>query len=188
MFLNVFPNVVANYIFYILSCVMFMMEMTILFRKRKNAKIEDKRTARLLFSCIFVSFFLAFFFMGSRIGLLPKEYHWVSWLGFVVILIGMGFRWYCVSVLGKYFTGVVLIQKEHQLVQRGPYKILRHPGYTGALIGFLGIGISTNNWINMIIFFVAMGLFYVYRIPLEERMLLDHFGDAYREYQKKTYG
>lgn len=80
-----------------------------------------------------------------------------------------------------------MIQKKHQLVQKGSYKIIRHPSYTGALIGFLGIGISTNNWINVVIFFCAMTIFYVYRIPVEEKALLSHFGDEYREYQKKTY-
>ena len=61
----------------------------------------------------------------------------VTWLSLAVMLAGLGLRTWAVVLLGRWFTWNVAVQPEQQLVERGPYKVIRHPSYTGALLMFL---------------------------------------------------
>ena len=128
---------------------------------------------------------------------------WLSWLlpqaaipwkrtffffvGFSLMLLGIAFRWYCVAVLGKYFTFDVAIQSGQVLVEVGPYRYVRHPSYTGALVTLFGFGLSLGNWAGLAALFFCMGLAYAYRIPVEEAALSLALGESYRQYQKRTW-
>jgi protein-S-isoprenylcysteine O-methyltransferase Ste14 len=88
--------------------------------------------------------------------------------------------------LGKFFTATVQIKDDHQLIQGGPYQIVRHPSYTGAFLAILSSSMILNSWIGFIIAFIAMSLAYYVRIGIEERELIGKFQDRYIEYKKKT--
>lgn len=105
-------------------------------------------------------------------------------IGLVIALVGIVWRWYAILTLGKYFTGQVLIQEGHVIVQHGPYKFVRHPSYTGAFLLALGIGTMIGNWVSLLV--IAGGLFLglFYRIPVEEQALLAVAG--YKEYMQRT--
>jgi protein-S-isoprenylcysteine O-methyltransferase len=62
--------------------------------------------------------------------------------GICLMVLGVALRWYSVSVLGKYFTFDVAIQSGQVLVEAGPYRYVRHPSYSGALLSLLGFGLS----------------------------------------------
>jgi protein-S-isoprenylcysteine O-methyltransferase len=107
--------------------------------------------------------------------------------GICLMMAGTAFRWYSAAVLGKYFTFDVSIQSGHALIQRGPYRYIRHPSYTGALVTLTGFGLTLGNWAGLIIGLLCLGSAYAYRIPIEEAALLGFVGEPYSQYVKKTW-
>lgn len=103
------------------------------------------------------------------------------------MLSGIAFRWYSASVLGKYFTFDVTVQKDQQLVEVGPYRYVRHPSYTGALMTLFGFGLALENWIAVFAGTFCLCLAYVYRIRVEEAALIETLGDVYRKYAGRTW-
>jgi protein-S-isoprenylcysteine O-methyltransferase len=108
-------------------------------------------------------------------------------VGISLMILGIVFRWYCVSVLGKYFTFDVAIHTGHTLVEAGPYRYVRHPSYTGALLTLVGFGLSLGNWAGLAVVISCMGLAYAYRIPTEEAALASALGESYTQYRKRTW-
>ncbi len=107
--------------------------------------------------------------------------------GVVLMLGGVAFRWYCIAILGPYFTFSVAIQRDQTLIEAGPYRYLRHPSYTGALISILGFGLALGNAVGLAAFLACMSIAYAYRIPVEEAALTAGLGDAYVKYMSRTW-
>ena len=110
----------------------------------------------------------------------------VFWTGIALIAAGILLRGAAIATLRQYFTVDVTIREDHQLIEHGLYGLVRHPAYTGSLLSFLGLGLAFGNWLSLaVVFLVAAGAF-AYRIVVEERALIEHFGDRYREYARRT--
>jgi protein-S-isoprenylcysteine O-methyltransferase Ste14 len=107
--------------------------------------------------------------------------------GICLMLLGTAFRWYCVSVLGKYFTFDVATHRGQVLIEAGPYRYIRHPSYSGALLTLLGFGLALGNWAGLVVVLSCMGFAYAYRIPVEEAALVSALGETYKQYQKRTW-
>ena len=110
----------------------------------------------------------------------------VFWLGIALVYAGLAFRLYAVRVLGRYFTTSVAITADQQVVEDGPYKLIRHPAYTGLLIMFLGFGLSSTNWLSLLALMGCALIGLSYRIYVEERVLREHLGQRYQEYMRRT--
>ena len=95
-------------------------------------------------------------------------------------------RWYSIGYLGKFFTVDVAIHSEHHIIESGPYRFIRHPSYTGALIAFFGLGLSIGNWISFLIFTIPTTIAFLLRIKVEEQALAEALGEQYRSYQQRT--
>lgn len=108
-------------------------------------------------------------------------------IGIIVNLAGLFFRAWSIRILGRHFTATVQIKDDHLLIQKGPYKVVRHPSYTGALVAILGISIIFQSWIGLISCVFLMGYAYYNRISAEEEELGHYFGNSYQEYSKRTY-
>ena len=120
---------------------------------------------------------IGFIAYGSRI---------VSIVGLVLIVLGMALRWIAIATLRRYFTSNVSIQQGHELVNRGLYRIVRHPSYSGSLLSFVGIGLTFANWLSTLVIFVPVFCAFLYRITVEERVLTADFGDRYVKYCQTT--
>ena len=107
--------------------------------------------------------------------------------GICLMLLGVALRWYSVSVLGKYFTFDVAIHSGQVLVEVGPYRYIRHPSYSGALLSLLGFGLALENWAGLAASLLCLGFAYAYRIPVEEAALASALGETYRQYRKRTW-
>jgi protein-S-isoprenylcysteine O-methyltransferase len=101
---------------------------------------------------------------------------------------GLALRWYAIRVLGRLFTVDVAIARDHVLVESGPYRWLRHPSYTGALLAFVALGLSYANLLAVATLVVVPAMAFAWRIVVEERALGDAFGPAYAEYRRRTWG
>ena len=108
-------------------------------------------------------------------------------VGICLMLGGIALRWYSVAALGKYFTFDVAIQSGHVLVEVGPYRYIRHPSYSGALLTLLGFGLALGNWAGLAAALSCMGFAYAYRIPVEEAALASALGEAYKQYMRRTW-
>jgi protein-S-isoprenylcysteine O-methyltransferase Ste14 len=109
-----------------------------------------------------------------------------TYIGIVVIVIGIIFRFIAIRQLGRFFTVDVTIREGHELMQRGLYKYLRHPSYAGSLLSFLGFGLSINNWLSMVVVILPYFLAMYVRMNLEEKVLTEQFGQQYSNYMSKT--
>lgn len=115
-----------------------------------------------------------------------NQLDWITFLGFLMIIVGILFRSWSVRALGKYFTATVQIQEQHQLIVKGPYHIVRHPSYLGAFLAIIAGGVILHSLLGLIVAVIAMLIAYFVRIRIEERELSKQFGAAYLTYQKET--
>ena len=102
------------------------------------------------------------------------------------LLAALGIRLSSVLQLGKSFSVNLGVQSGQKLQTDGFYKYIRHPGYFSLLLGFCGIGIAFYHPVGTSICVALSSIGIYIRIREEERILLAHFGDSYREYSKRT--
>jgi protein-S-isoprenylcysteine O-methyltransferase Ste14 len=129
--------------------------------------------------------------LGSRMPRLvpaasiPDAGHAVFFAGISIALIGIALRWIAVVTLGRSFTMRVVVRPGQSVVERGPYRLIRHPSYAGAMLTVLGVLLCSTNWLALACFLVAVpGV--AYRIAVEERALVKTIGEPYREYMSRT--
>jgi protein-S-isoprenylcysteine O-methyltransferase Ste14 len=103
-------------------------------------------------------------------------------LGVLALAAGSVLRRRCFLELGRFFTGAVTIQPDHRLVDTGPYRFVRHPSYSAALLILLGIGLALTNWLSIAVCVVVGLLGYSYRARVEEQALLSALGPPYAEF------
>lgn len=110
----------------------------------------------------------------------------VFFLGIALMLAGLAFRFYSMSLLGRFFTYQVAVHPGQTVIEAGPYRYIRHPSYTGALITLLGLGLALGNWVGLLALLSCMGPAYAYRISVEESALLAALGAPYEQYILRT--
>jgi protein-S-isoprenylcysteine O-methyltransferase Ste14 len=108
------------------------------------------------------------------------------WLGILLIYAGIALRFYAITVLGVFFTTTVAVAAEQTVIEAGPYRLIRHPSYTGFLIILLGFGLSLTNWLSLLVIMGCALIGLSYRIRVEERILQEHLGQQYQEYMRRT--
>lgn len=111
---------------------------------------------------------------------------WTTVAGICLILFGLVVRLWALRVLNMNFSNHIYIRTDHQLIQTGPFAVIRHPAYAGAYLLAIGIGLFMSVWVGLILTVTVLGVAYQYRIVHEERALEDRFGEVYRTYRKKT--
>jgi protein-S-isoprenylcysteine O-methyltransferase Ste14 len=106
---------------------------------------------------------------------------WIVWLGFFLTVAGLAFACWARVTLGRNWSGVVQLKQDHELIVRGPYRFVRHPIYTGILLGFLGTALAIGSWAALLAV-VIVGVSFWRKLRLEERWLCELFGDQYHQY------
>lgn len=106
--------------------------------------------------------------------------------GIAILIVGSFFRQYSIRILGKYFTPEVIVDANQPVIECGPYRWIRHPGYSGAFLMFLGIGLAFGSWLSLMVFFLAAYVVYSRRVRTEEKALLETIGEPYRIYMART--
>jgi protein-S-isoprenylcysteine O-methyltransferase Ste14 len=110
---------------------------------------------------------------------------WSRWVGAAVGVMTVALIYWMFSSLGKNVTDTVAIRKEHSLVIDGPYRWVRHPMYSATFLAVVGFTLLSANWFIGLTGVIALALLVV-RTPVEERLLIEKFGDQYRQYMKRT--
>ena len=123
---------------------------------------------------------------SNGFGSFSTQFPFLGYLGCLFIAFGVTIRLIAVATLKQQFTTKVSIIEGHKIVETGIYKIIRHPAYLGYLASLLGIGLVLGNWVGLTALVVLPLLGILYRIHVEESVLLSYFGSAYQEYANRT--
>ena len=110
-----------------------------------------------------------------------------GWVGLLIAVGGISVRWWANRTLGEYYTRTLRVTATQSVVQKGPYRMIRHPGYLGSMLMWVGAGLATTNWIAFILAVVVMFAAYYYRIQTEEGMLMAAIGQEYSQYKARTW-
>ena len=110
----------------------------------------------------------------------------IRWLGVVLGTIGAFSTYWVHRFLGDNFSPYLHIREEHQLVTTGPYRFARHPMYTSLYLFLLGIFLLMANWFVFLTQAGVLTVLLIFRVPREEALILEVFGDDYREYSKRV--
>ena len=104
--------------------------------------------------------------------------------GVTMVALGLGFSIWARLHLGPNWSGTVTLKENHELIRSGPYGLVRHPIYTGLLLGFVGSAVSRDEWRGVLaVAIVFLALWRKFR--LEERWMIETFGDAYQRYRNE---
>lgn len=158
--------------------------------KRQKGKMEisafgDKGSVWLLTISISLGYWLSFIIASTKVG---RIFHWNIFfaIGSFLALIGLIIRITSILTLKQQFTYTVTKIENHELIETGLYKKIRHPGYLGQLIIFLGISTCLSNWISILLMIIPVLLGYLNRINVEEKFMIKNMGQKYLDYQKRT--
>jgi protein-S-isoprenylcysteine O-methyltransferase Ste14 len=154
--------------------------------QRPDAERRDNGSLYVIYLLQLGGFATAFGLWGSGHAPPPRLGAWALWAGAAVELVGMALRVWAVKTLGQYFTYVVKVSPDQKVVDTGPYRLLRHPSYTGGALAGIGIGLSLRYGLGPVIIGGAMLASYLIRIAVEERALVGGIGEPYRAYMQRT--
>lgn len=187
---EVFTSEIAATIFIVEYFSMLLIEIigaiVIPKRRRQGTKLkemEKKGSSRLISMSFGISIVVAYLFALSGIALLPS---WVFYLGSVIMILGIAVRQWSIAVLGRFFSPIIGVQEGQKVVDRGPYRLVRHPSYTGVLLILVGAGLIFQSWAAILVILLIFGLAYGYRMSAEEKALTLELGNEYVEYSKRT--
>jgi protein-S-isoprenylcysteine O-methyltransferase Ste14 len=146
---------------------------------------QDAGTLRLINIACDIALLLAFSLAFLPWLVIP--YPRISlYAGTALLIGGSMLRRTCFRTLGKYFTAAVKVTADQPVIDRGPYRWIRHPGYTAGFIVFLGIGLALGSWLSLAVFFLMACFVYKRRVEAEEKALLSTLGEPYRLYMAHT--
>jgi protein-S-isoprenylcysteine O-methyltransferase len=116
--------------------------------------------------------------------LLPPSEAWL-YIGLVLTAGGLGFTIWARRVLGTNWSAMPTIKKDHELIERGPYRLVRHPIYTGLLLAMFGTCLAGGRvWNAYMVGMAALVL--IVKLKAEEALLAGQFPEAYLEYRRRV--
>jgi protein-S-isoprenylcysteine O-methyltransferase Ste14 len=175
----------AEYAFDALLLAFVVTEFVIRIRSYRNRGSESHESASLI--VIVVSYLVAVVgavLVATRVTATAIPVGRLAFLiaGLVVLALSLALRIWAVVALGRYFTVDVRVREHQPVVDTGPYRVLRHPSYTGLLGVMLGFGLALDNWLALLVAVVPPTIAIVVRIRVEERALLTVIGEPYRAF------
>lgn len=157
-------------------------------KKLERAMVKYERREKFLYYLVGLGLIPIFFYLlTSWIDAfhLPFPLR-VRWLGAGLIFTGdLLFIW-SHKALGRNWSPILEIRKEHTLVTDGPYRFVRHPMYAAIFLIGIGVSLLSANWIITLSYMLPTTILYLFRVSDEEEMMIEQFGDEYRKYMAKT--
>ena len=155
----------------------------------KRSVYRESRTQRLRYTLPIVA---AYFLLvnGNRLPY-PLSIRVVlqtaigAWAGMILCVAGLGFAIWARVVIGRNWSGAVTLKEDHQLVDRGPYRLVRHPIYTGILLMYVATAIVLGHLAGCIGVVIVFGSFWI-KLIREERVMLNQFPGEYTAYRQRV--
>jgi len=157
-------------------------------RPEAGAVNRDRGSHIVVLLAIYAGVFLAIFVANAHLPFtqITQYREGVFWLGIGLMLTGFAFRHYAIHVLGRFFTHTVATRPGQYVVDTGPYRLIRHPAYSGSLLTFAGLGLAMANWASIVLLLLGAGIGFAYRVHVEEQALCTDLGQPYRDYMRRT--
>jgi protein-S-isoprenylcysteine O-methyltransferase Ste14 len=165
-------------------------EIRIIRRARKasrDAGSKDRGSVQVMTAAMSTALVLAFPLAFFDPWPFPESIHPESFAaGMLLVVLGSLLRRYCWRTLGEYFTGDVQARAGQPVIRSGPYRLVRHPSYTGGLMMNAGVGLALCSLLSVTLLTVTALLTYIYRVRIEEHALVDTLGEPYRVYMRES--
>ncbi|MFB7511403.1 methyltransferase family protein [Streptomyces broussonetiae] len=162
----------------------------ILLRRREDsaavtwqADDRDRGSTRLLIVSYVAAAVINTVLGSTSVGQLPIA---VRWFGVVALAGGLALRAWGMHTLAQYYTRTLRTVDDQRVVQEGPYRLIRHPGYCGSLLVWAGYSLGLGSRPATLIVAALLTASYLWRISAEERLLTAAFGPAYTDYRGRT--
>ncbi len=155
--------------------------------KRTQQREPRRRTAvRLLLTLLIICFLY----------LAPPDVRWLHrrlipgtegllFTGFIMTLTGVALSIWARFALGTNWSAEVTVKKDHVLVVRGPYRLVRNPIYSGVLLALLGTAIAAGQARHFLVLPLLLGL-WIWKVRGEEQLLREQFGEPYESYRRRV--
>jgi protein-S-isoprenylcysteine O-methyltransferase len=157
-------------------------------RPEKGARLRDRGSYAVIGLSLGIGIVAALACADSvRIATIGWHQPILFWIGIVLMLAGTAFRWYAIRTLGRYFTREVATRAGQIVIDHGPYRLVRHPSYSGVLITVSGFGLALTNWLSLLAIVACVFVSFSYRVHVEEHALCEAIGQPYRDYMKRTW-
>lgn len=134
-----------------------------------------------LYTGVLILAIIEFFIVGRRIS------PFVALFGLVIYLAGIVSREWTVKTLGEYWSADIRIREDHQLIKEGPYRYVRHPNLVCLLLEINGLCLIPNSYYSLMFVWLAYFPLILVRIHLEEKALIERFGQEYKNYRKEVF-
>jgi len=155
----------------------------------KRSVYRESRAHRLRYSILLV---LAFFLLtrGHRLAYplsarIVPPFELIAWAGTVLCIAGLVFCIWARFTLGRNWSGAVTLKEGHELIERGPYRVVRHPIYTGLLTMFVATAIVVGHVAGIVGLLLTLVSFWI-KLSDEEKVMLRQFPDQYPAYQRRV--
>ncbi len=157
-------------------------------RGKKNTESTSSEKRSFIWILIMISLSIIGSLLFSEFGrFVFRESLLTQLLGVILYGSGIGLRYWGIQELGQFFSRNVVVERKVDLVSSGPYRLLRHPLYTGLLLTLVGLPIYLGTWGGMLLSILLLVPALLYRIYIEERMLYASVGETYLEWGKERY-
>jgi protein-S-isoprenylcysteine O-methyltransferase Ste14 len=138
---------------------------------------------------LMIAAFELLFHRGSHLGVLNRRFvphsRTILDVGAALTCLGLAFSIWARQHIGRYWSGSVSIRADHQLIRTGPYSLIRHPIYTGILVGLAGTLLADGHYAAIVAFLIVLaGL--TWKALREEHLLAGEFGPAFEEHKRHT--
>jgi protein-S-isoprenylcysteine O-methyltransferase Ste14 len=152
----------------------------------KESDSKDRGSVKVMTAAMSTALVLAFPLAFVDPWMLPASRHREFFAGgMLLVVLGSLLRRYCWRTLGEYFTGDVQARLGQPVIRSGPYRLVRHPSYTGGLMMNAGVGFALCSTLSLTLLTVTAVATYVYRVRIEEHALVETLGEPYRAYMRE---
>jgi protein-S-isoprenylcysteine O-methyltransferase Ste14 len=145
---------------------------------------DDAHTFLVLWSATGLGTTAALLVPFTGVGTMPTPAT-AFWIGIAIMVVGFLLRLAAIRTLGRLFSHRVAVSPDHRVVETGPYRVVRHPSYTGAVVTYLGIGVACGNWLSVVAALAGALVGFGYRIRIEEQYLRREL-TGYERYTERT--
>lgn len=160
--------------------------LSLLRRSGSNASAKDQNSLLLIWAVVAAAMVIGVA-LTYALPALTVPYRGAFYAaGLAIFLAGVALRWYAIRYLGRWFTVNVAIADDQPLIQSGPYALVRHPSYTGALMAFFGFALCLGNVAALAVVVIATVAVFSRRIHIEEKALAQAFGQRWLDYCART--
>lgn len=176
-----------KYIIY-LSYLFFLSEFVLMLIKRSKRSSSKRRndSGSLILLWVMITFCFSFGFIFANYRVWNLSNYLIAGIGLFVVCAGFVVRWMSILQLKKAFTVDVAISQGQELKIDGMYKLIRHPSYLGLILIMIGFSMTMNSVYSALLVVIPMVAVILYRISVEEKVLVEEFGDAYNLYKANT--